>query len=144
MPQWFVDCKDMAKRAADSVRSGAMAIEPKSHAHTWFYFLDNVQDWCVSRQLWWGHRVPAYRVKTDATDRWFVARSLAEARVKAEEALGVALSESDLEQDADVLDTWFSSALLPLSVSVRVCVWRGSCVCCCLRVCEAKTAVLTD
>ncbi|TYZ57657.1 hypothetical protein PybrP1_012510 [[Pythium] brassicae (nom. inval.)] len=115
MPQWFVDCQDMARRAATNVRSGAMAIEPKAHAHTWFYFLDNIQDWCVSRQLWWGHRVPAYRVKSDASDRWFVASSAGEARLKAQQALQVELSESDMEQDADVLDTWFSSALVPLS-----------------------------
>ncbi|KAF1331961.1 Valyl-trna synthetase, partial [Globisporangium splendens] len=116
MPQWFVDCKHMAKRAADNVRSGKMAIEPKSHAHTWFFFLDNMQDWCVSRQLWWGHRVPAYRVKNSTNDEWFVASSLEEAREKAEQALQVKLKDSDMEQDADVLDTWFSSGLLPLSV----------------------------
>lgn len=120
MPQWFVDCKDMAKRAADNVRSGAMTIEPKSHAHTWFFFLDNMQDWCVSRQLWWGHRVPAYRVKSDTSDQWFVASSIHEAREKAEKALGVKLENSDMEQDADVLDTWFSSGLLPLSVFVSL------------------------
>lgn len=120
MPQWFVDCKDMAKRAAANVRSGAMAIEPKSHAHTWFYFLDNIQDWCVSRQLWWGHRVPAYRVKhDDVSDRWFVASSVEDARVKAQAALQIELSASDMEQDGDVLDTWFSSALVPLSAFVR-------------------------
>uniref|UniRef100_K3WPL4 valine--tRNA ligase n=1 Tax=Globisporangium ultimum (strain ATCC 200006 / CBS 805.95 / DAOM BR144) TaxID=431595 RepID=K3WPL4_GLOUD len=116
MPQWFVDCKHMAKRAADNVRSGKMAIEPKSHAHTWFFFLDNMQDWCVSRQLWWGHRVPAYRVKNSTNDEWFVASSLEAAREKAEQALQVKLQDSDMEQDADVLDTWFSSGLLPLSV----------------------------
>lgn len=120
MPQWFVDCKDMAKRAADNVRSGAMTIEPKSHAHTWFFFLDNMQDWCVSRQLWWGHRVPAYRVKSDSSDWWFVASSIDEAREKAELALGKKLADSDMEQDADVLDTWFSSGLLPLSVFVSL------------------------
>ncbi|KAH7482313.1 putative valine--tRNA ligase, mitochondrial [Phytophthora ramorum] len=121
MPQWYVNCGDMARRAADNVRNGVMAIEPKSHAHTWFFFLDNIQDWCVSRQLWWGHRIPAYRLKpgtagtADASDQWFVAASLDEAREKAEAELGFKLQNDDLEQDVDVLDTWFSSGLLPLS-----------------------------
>ncbi|KAG3171264.1 putative valine--tRNA ligase, cytoplasmic [Phytophthora cactorum] len=121
MPQWYVDCSAMAKRAADNVRNGVMTIEPKSHAHTWFFFLDNIQDWCVSRQLWWGHRIPAYRLKpgttgaSNASDKWFVAASLEEARQKAETELGCKLQEDDLEQDVDVLDTWFSSGLLPLS-----------------------------
>lgn len=130
MPQWFVDCKVMGHRAASNVREGSMVIEPKNHMTTWFYFLDQIQDWCVSRQLWWGHRVPAYRVKASALERvavktvegeeqpWFVARSLEEARQQAEQKLQVTLTESDLEQDADVLDTWFSSGLVPLSVFV--------------------------
>uniref|UniRef100_A0AAV1T3D3 valine--tRNA ligase n=1 Tax=Peronospora matthiolae TaxID=2874970 RepID=A0AAV1T3D3_9STRA len=122
MPQWYVKCGAMAQRAADNVRNGVMTIEPKSHAHTWFYFLDNIQDWCVSRQLWWGHRIPAYRLKSGvigtshASDNWFVAASIGEARQKAEAELGCKLQDDDLEQDVDVLDTWFSSGLLPLSV----------------------------
>jgi valyl-tRNA synthetase len=125
MPQWYVDCGAMAKRAADNVRNGVMTIEPKSHAHTWFFFLDNIQDWCVSRQLWWGHRIPAYRLKpgtpgaSDTSDKWFVAASIEEARRKAEAELGCKLQNDDLEQDTDVLDTWFSSGLLPLSAFVR-------------------------
>jgi valyl-tRNA synthetase len=127
MPQWFVDCGSMAKRAVENVRSGVMAIEPKSHAHTWFYFLENIQDWCVSRQLWWGHRIPAYRVssarlaaagKQASGEQWFVGRSVSDARSKAEAELGVQLSDEDMEQDVDVLDTWFSSGLLPLSALV--------------------------
>ncbi|GMF50184.1 unnamed protein product [Phytophthora fragariaefolia] len=114
----------MAKRAADNVRNGVMTIEPKSHAHTWFFFLDNIQDWCVSRQLWWGHRIPAYRLKPGTagaigmSDQWFVAPSVEEARKKAETELGCNLQNDDLEQDVDVLDTWFSSGLLPLSAFV--------------------------
>uniref|UniRef100_M4C5V7 valine--tRNA ligase n=1 Tax=Hyaloperonospora arabidopsidis (strain Emoy2) TaxID=559515 RepID=M4C5V7_HYAAE len=121
MPQWYVKCGAMAQRAAENVRNGVITIEPKSHAHTWFYFLDNIQDWCVSRQLWWGHRIPAYRLKSgvigtsDASDNWFVAASIGQARQKAEAELGCKLQDDDLEQDVDVLDTWFSSGLLPLS-----------------------------
>ncbi|TDH70005.1 hypothetical protein CCR75_006777 [Bremia lactucae] len=122
MPQWYVDCSHMAKRAADNVRNGVMTIQPTSLAHTWFSFLDNIQEWCVSRQLWWGHRIPAYRLKAgviqrrNAQDKWFVATSIAQARQKAEVEFKCQLQNDDLEQDVDVLDTWFSSGLLPLSV----------------------------
>lgn len=117
-PQWFVDCRAMAKRAADHVRDGTLAVEPSSHEHMWYFFLDNIQDWCVSRQLWWGHRIPAYRVRmAGLDDAWIVARSIDEARAKALDKYGPAARDAALEQDEDVLDTWFSSGLLPLSVS---------------------------
>ena len=61
-PQWYVDCKDMAKRSTDAVRNGDLIITPKSHEATWFEWLDNINDWCISRQLWWGHRIPTYLV----------------------------------------------------------------------------------
>ena len=61
-PQWYVDCKDMAKRSVDAVRNKELIITPESHEQTWFNWLDNIQDWCISRQLWWGHRIPVYLV----------------------------------------------------------------------------------
>ena len=80
---------------------------------------DNIHDWCISRQLWWGHRIPAFRVLQPApaagADAWVIARTEAEAREKAAVRLGVAVGAVRLEQDEDVLDTWFSSALFPLS-----------------------------
>ncbi|RQM27330.1 hypothetical protein B5M09_008640 [Aphanomyces astaci] len=112
-----------------AVRSNALALEPATHHHTWFHYLDNIQDWCVSRQLWWGHRIPAYRVHlaghqaSDDNDdnleneRWVVARNEVEARQLALETYGDHPLLT-LEQDQDVLDTWFSSALLPLSALV--------------------------
>ncbi|RHY71590.1 hypothetical protein DYB38_008483, partial [Aphanomyces astaci] len=112
-----------------AVRSNALALEPATHHHTWFHYLDNIQDWCVSRQLWWGHRIPAYRVHlaghqaSDDNDdnleneRWVVARNEVEARQLAVETYGDHPLLT-LEQDQDVLDTWFSSALLPLSALV--------------------------
>jgi len=109
----------MAKRAVEHVRNGKLAIEPRSHEHMWYHFLENIQDWCVSRQLWWGHRIPAYRLHLAGhPDEWIVARSLEEARKKAQEKFGNAASNAVLEQDDDVLDTWFSSGLLPISVFV--------------------------
>ena len=126
-PQWYVSCDNMAKRACDAVRSGELKIEPKEHEKTWFQWLENIRDWCVSRQLWWGHRIPAWfatkkdevnvsRVDMKNNDRWIVARSEAEARVKAAKLLGVPEADVNLSQDEDVLDTWFSSGLFPFSV----------------------------
>ena len=85
-PQWYVNCNSMAKRAADTVRDGSLKILPKDHEKTWFQWLDNIRDWCVSRQLWWGHQIPAWFVtkkgetgidKNDMNNngRWVVARS---------------------------------------------------------------------
>ncbi|GLE07674.1 hypothetical protein PINS_up018277 [Pythium insidiosum] len=121
MPQWFVDCSGMAQRAVENVRNGRLLIEPKSHEHMWFYFLDNIRDWCVSRQLWWGHRIPAYHIRrpgqhSHEDEEWIVARSMEEARRKAIELFGPEAAEYEIEQDVDVLDTWFSSGLLPISV----------------------------
>jgi len=128
-PQWYVNCASMAKRSTDAVRSGALKIVPAMHESTWYSWLDNIRDWCVSRQLWWGHRIPAYfarlpgedRINTDQTDpchnsRWFVARTEGEARSRAAVALGVSEESVHLTQDEDVLDTWFSSGLFPFSV----------------------------
>ena len=61
-PQWWVDCKVMAERSINAVRSGELQIVPSFHTDTWYYWLENIRDWCISRQLWWGHRIPAYRV----------------------------------------------------------------------------------
>lgn len=122
MPQWFVDCKEMAKMAVDAVRSGELNLYPRTHETTWFQWLENIQPWCVSRQLWWGHRIPAYKVNgvlpEDHEDPWVVARDLDEAKAKAKAKFGLSdeqMSKASLDQDSDVLDTWFSSALWPFS-----------------------------
>lgn len=130
-PQWYVDCNNMAARAVDAVRGGSLKLVPDMHEGTWFRWLENIRDWCVSRQLWWGHRIPAYfaRVpdngenadtvdKNDPAnnDRWFVGRTEEEARQKAAAKLGVKTEQVHLTQDEDVLDTWFSSGLFPFSV----------------------------
>mmetsp|Transcript_20106 Transcript_20106/g.36669 ORF Transcript_20106/g.36669 Transcript_20106/m.36669 type:complete len:1094 (-) Transcript_20106:194-3475(-) len=126
-PQWYVNCSGMAKRATDAVRNKELKIVPADHEKTWFQWLDNIRDWCVSRQLWWGHQIPAWFatkkgetgvLKTDmkSNDRWVVARSEEDAYSKAEKLLGCSRDEIVLERDADVLDTWFSSGLFPFSV----------------------------
>ena len=121
-PQWWVNCQGMAARATAAVREGELKLTPSFHEKTWFRWLDNIQDWCVSRQLWWGHRIPAYYVDIqgmpeDRTDsnRWVVGRDEAEATANAAARFEVDPSAITLHQDPDVLDTWFSSALFPFS-----------------------------
>ncbi|KAJ3057123.1 hypothetical protein HK097_000051 [Rhizophlyctis rosea] len=125
-PQWWVDCKDMAAAALDAVKSGEMQIIPETSEKEWFRWLENIQDWCISRQLWWGHRVPAYfiRIKgheelalTDESKYWVSGRTEEEARERALKKFpDVKEGDLVLEQDEDVLDTWFSSGLWPFSI----------------------------
>ena len=103
--QWYVDAATLAKPAIEAVRSGAIRIVPKTWEKTFFNWMENIQPWCVSRQLWWGHRIPAWFGDDGKT---YVA--LAEAEAQAEAGDGVVL-----RQDPDVLDTWFSSALWPFA-----------------------------
>ena len=103
--QWYVDAATLAKRPIEAVRSGDIKVVPKSWEKTWFNWLENIQPWCVSRQLWWGHQIPAWY---DENGNVHVAETEAEAQAKAGE--GVVL-----RRDPDVLDTWFSSALWPFA-----------------------------
>ncbi|XP_066437703.1 valine--tRNA ligase isoform X2 [Eleutherodactylus coqui] len=125
-PQWYVRCDEMGRKAADAVREGHLSIKPEFHNKTWFNWMDNIRDWCISRQLWWGHRIPAYFVTIDDpsvppgedTDGtyWISGRSEEEARAKAAKHFNVAPDKVSLKQDEDVLDTWFSSGLFPFSI----------------------------
>ncbi|RUM86787.1 MAG: valine--tRNA ligase [Candidatus Thioglobus sp.] len=103
--QWFVKVAPLAKPAIDAVKNGDIRFIPENWNKTYFNWMDNIQDWCISRQIWWGHRIPAWY---DNDGNIYVADSLEEAQMQAGE--GVAL-----RQDEDVLDTWFSSALWPFS-----------------------------
>ncbi|XP_070163843.1 valine--tRNA ligase isoform X2 [Polyergus mexicanus] len=123
-PQWYVKCNEMAAEAKEAVNTGALKIIPEQFKKTWYIWMDGIRDWCISRQLWWGHRIPAYAVKCtnshmdkNKTDEyWVSAHSEAEARDKAAKKLGVNVNDIIVEQDPDVLDTWFSSALFPFSI----------------------------
>jgi valyl-tRNA synthetase len=140
--QWYVDAKTLAKPAIDAVRSGATSFVPKNWEKTYFEWMENIQPWCISRQLWWGHQIPAWYGPTKgqygydyAVPRYFVAESEADALMQAASFYGMpAHVEADepsaanyyfdhaeklesvaLWRDPDVLDTWFSSALWPFS-----------------------------
>ncbi len=107
--QWFVDAETLAQPAIRAVEEGRTVLEPKAWEKTYFEWMRNIEPWCVSRQLWWGHRIPAW-YGPDGTI--FVEETEAEARAKALEHYG---HEEPLRQDEDVLDTWFSSGLWPFS-----------------------------
>ena len=100
--QWYVDAKTLAGPALEAVRSGAIRVVPETWKKTWYQWLENIQPWCVSRQLWWGHQIPVWY---DEDGNPFVAEGEAEAQTLA--------GNRKLTRDPDVLDTWFSSALWP-------------------------------
>ncbi|MDR4650779.1 MAG: valine--tRNA ligase [Nitrosomonas sp.] len=102
--QWYVSMGDMAKRGLEVVAGGQVKFTPENWAHVYNQWLENIQDWCISRQLWWGHRIPAWY---DEDGHITVAHSLEEAQQLS--------GKTGLRQDEDVLDTWFSSALWPFS-----------------------------
>jgi valyl-tRNA synthetase len=105
--QWFVDIKPLAQPAIHAVEDGSIRFVPASYANVYFEWMNKIKDWCISRQLWWGHRIPAWY---DADGKWYVGRTEADVRAAHGIATGTAL-----RQDDDVLDTWFSSALWPFS-----------------------------
>jgi valyl-tRNA synthetase len=109
--QWFVKMDGMAKKGLDAVRDGDIKILPQRYEKVYFNWLENIQDWCISRQLGWGHRIPVW-FADEHPGKFFVARSVEEAQEKADAELGPGVK---LRQDDDVLDTWFSSGLWPFA-----------------------------
>ena len=107
--QWFVKMEPLAKRALEVVKNGQIQITPKRWEKVYYNWLENIRDWTISRQIWWGHRIPAYYAEDGTV---FVARNMEEAKAQAKEKFG---KEVSLREETDVLDTWFSSALWPFS-----------------------------
>ncbi len=107
--QWYVRIVPLAEPAIKAVEDGRIRFVPENYSKIYFQWMHNIQDWCISRQLWWGHQVPAWY---DAEGNIFVARTAADAAAQARAKLG---RDVELKRDEDVLDTWFSSALWPFS-----------------------------
>jgi valyl-tRNA synthetase len=107
--QWYVRIAPLAEPATKAVEDGRIRFVPENWAKTYYQWMHNIQDWCISRQLWWGHQIPAWY---DDQGNVYVARSEADAQRQAQRKLG---REVTLRRDEDVLDTWFSSALWPFS-----------------------------
>ncbi|KAH9253633.1 valine-tRNA ligase [Batrachochytrium salamandrivorans] len=107
--QWFLDASTLSQRANMASSHNRMTFAPPESEHVYRDWLVRCGDWCVSRQLWWGHRIPAYRKRGTGESNWIVCNSLEQAQQR--------LGTTEVEQDEDVLDTWFSSGLLPLSIS---------------------------
>ena len=107
--QWYVRIAPLAEPAIKAVEDGRIRFVPENWAKTYFQWMHNIQDWCISRQLWWGHQIPAWY---DEQGNIYVARTEADAQAQARAKLG---RDATLKRDEDVLDTWFSSALWPFS-----------------------------
>ncbi|XP_017071839.1 valine--tRNA ligase, mitochondrial [Drosophila eugracilis] len=116
LPQWFLKCKDLAKDALSELHSGRLQIQPSNFETEWERWLQDSRDWCISRQLWWGHQVPAYEViDSKGNSQWVAAVNENAAKQKAKKLVGS--EEFTIKRDPDVLDTWFSSSLLPFSTA---------------------------
>ncbi|XP_023160906.1 valine--tRNA ligase [Drosophila hydei] len=116
VPQWFLNTRSMCESALSELKSGRLQIMPSTFETDWERWLTDSRDWCISRQLWWGHQVPAYEAfDSRGNSCWVAATDEKSAREKAITKLGT--KEVRLTRDVDVLDTWFSSSLLPFSVA---------------------------
>jgi valyl-tRNA synthetase len=114
--QWFLSMKHFADLSLDPVMTDEIEFYPKKYKNTYRYWLENIKDWCISRQLWWGHRIPAWYFRDAEGKNDFVVAETADEALKLAQQKNSALTAADLEQESDCLDTWFSSWLWPISV----------------------------
>lgn len=117
-PQWFLNCDKMSADAMRAVETKQLCIEPSKFENEWNRWHENSIDWCLSRQIWWGHQIPAYHCTMSNKSVWIAAHTKQEALTKAMNQFGTNVSAADvtIKQDEDVLDTWFSSGILPFSL----------------------------
>ncbi|MFZ9583207.1 MAG: valine--tRNA ligase, partial [Crocinitomicaceae bacterium] len=113
--QWFLAMKELSKPALDNVENDTIRFFPEKYKNTYRHWMENIKDWCISRQLWWGHQIPAWYFGPGPND-YVVAKNRSQALALASEKSGKTISDGELTQDEDVLDTWFSSWLWPISV----------------------------
>jgi len=113
--QWFVDMKQLSAPALENVMNGNINFHPEKFKNTYKHWMENIKDWCISRQLWWGHQIPAWYFGS-GSDEYVVAKTIDEALALASAKSGRTVTAAELKQDEDVLDTWFSSWLWPISV----------------------------
>jgi valyl-tRNA synthetase len=113
--QWFVDMKQLSAPALENVMNGNINFHPEKFKNTYKHWMENIKDWCISRQLWWGHQIPAWYFGS-GSEEYVVAKTIEEAVTLASAKTGRTVTAAELKQDEDVLDTWFSSWLWPISV----------------------------
>ena len=114
--QWFLKMQHFADLALSPVMNDEIQFYPLKYKNTYRHWLENIKDWCISRQLWWGHRIPAYYFTVNEKREFVVAETIEDALKQIQEKFNSQLTASDLKQDEDCLDTWFSSWLWPISV----------------------------